>query len=173
MVANNLRQLGLALFEFESEFNEFPSAKTAALVKEATESKLELKGETADDCFRQLIAAGIMAEEVAFEIFSVRLIPEKADPAAKPPKWVFAYDAGGKADGDPRRPLAFYPLVQGKTTFDHGPLGGKAVILFIDNSVRSFPINKEGNVIIDGKDLFNPEQSYFGGKAQDIKWPAK
>lgn len=80
----------------------------------------------------------------------------------------------GDLPGDlPNRPLAFYPMVHGKTTFDPEPLGGKAVVLFIDNSVKSFPIGKDGTVMIDGKDMFDPAQGYWGGKALNIKWPTK
>jgi len=170
MAVNNLRQLGLALFEFETEYGAYPNEKTAADVKTNTGSKLELKGVTADDCFRQLIAANILQTE---ECLTAGEIPGKAEDKGKPAKWVFSYASLGTAAGSPRRPLAFYPMVRGKTTFDPVTLNGKAVVLFADNSVRSFPIEKDGKVLLDGKDMFDPAQPYWGGKEPDIKWLAE
>lgn len=173
IAVNNMRQLALALFEFESEYGAYPNAETVALVKKNTGTDMELKADTADDCFRQLIAANIIAAEAANDILSGGKAPGQAEAAAKPAKWVFSYNASAKAAGNPQRPLAFYPLIQGKTTFDLEALGGKAVILCVDNSVRSFPIDKEGRVMINGKDLFDTEQPYWGNEKMDIKWPAK
>ncbi len=75
------------------------------------------------------------------------------------------------SSGSPTTPLVIAPLIPGKRTFDPGPLGGKAVVLCADNSVRSFLINPEGEVIIDGKSLFDPEQAFWNGKVPEIAWP--
>lgn len=55
---NNARQIGLALFEFETEYGSFPDATTIEPVREATESTLTMGTASSNDFFRQLIAAG-------------------------------------------------------------------------------------------------------------------
>ena len=44
---SNLRQIGIALFEFETEYGSFPNEKTGVLVKEAVAAKSDLKAKTA------------------------------------------------------------------------------------------------------------------------------
>ena len=63
------------------------------------------------------------------------------------------------------------PLLKGKTTFDRLSFHGKAVILFLDNSAKSLPIEKDGRVLLNGMDIFDPRQPFWKGKAPDIKWP--
>ncbi len=174
-VVNKLRQLGLALFEFERDYDSFPNAETAKMVKENIGKEILLKTDTADDCFRQLVDTGFMNDDKILTMESPAADePKQGEPAVDPRKKVaFAYSYGMSASGNPDRPLAFYPLLDGKTTFDPTPLCGKAVILFVDQNVRSFPIEKDGRVLIRGKDMFDPEQPYWGGKKPAIKWPAK
>ena len=86
-------------------------------------------------------------------------------------KCAFSYFSGMNAAGNPGRPLVVAPLVKGKTTFDPAVLGGKAVVLRVDNSVQSFPIGKDGRVMIDGLDLFDPAQPFWDGKVPPVLWP--
>ena len=169
----NLRQIGLALFEFETEYGSFPDEKTAVLVKEATGTKAELKAKTANDCFYQLIAAQILLTDSFFSLDSPKQGEEKPEVPALIKKCAFSYLAGQNAAGNPSRPVIVAPLVNGKKTFDPAVLGGKAVILRVDNSVQSFPIDKDGHVMIDGMDLFDPAQSFWDGKVPPIAWPAE
>ena len=37
--------------------------------------------------------------------------------------------------------------------------------------VQSFPIGKDGKVMIDGLDLFDPAQPFWDGKVPPILWP--
>lgn len=169
---SNLRQIGLALFEFETEYGSFPDEKTAAAVKEATGTKADLKAATANDCFYQLIAAHIIETDRLF-LLEPPVAKEGADP--KPltglEKCAFSYFSGMNAGGNPGRPLVVAPLVKGKTTFDPAILGGRAVVLRADLSVQSFPIAKDGRVMIDGLDLFDPAQPFWDGKVPPILWP--
>jgi hypothetical protein len=68
-----------------------------------------------------------------------------------------------------------FPLISGKRLFDYKLAKKyydcKAVVLFIDNSVRSYPVDKSGHVYINGKDLFDPSQPFWNGKVPDVKWP--
>lgn len=169
----NARQIGLALFEFETEYNSFPDEKTAPQVKTTTGTKAEVKAVTANDCFFQLIAAGIVQTDRFFSLdeLAVPEPPENPKPLEKLAKCSFAYLSGMTAAGNPNRPVVVAPLVKGKTTFDPQVLGGKAVILKVDNSVTSLPIEPDGRVLIDGKDIFDPAQPFWGGKVPPVKWP--
>ncbi|MCB1134406.1 MAG: hypothetical protein KDN05_25045, partial [Verrucomicrobiae bacterium] len=164
---------GLAMLEFESEYGSFPNDETAAAVKETSGMTLPVKPKTADDCFYQLFAAGIIDD---LRIFSFeeprRVAPSKAKKGPeKATRCSFSYVSGMNAAGHPGRPLVMTPMVSGKTTFDPKPLGGKAFVLFCDNSVRAFPIEADGRVLMAGKDLFDPAQPFWNGKVPPIKWP--
>jgi len=174
-VMDNARIIGLGLFEFEKEYGAYPNAQTAARVMEATGAKVELRADTANDCFYQLLAANIM---MGTDLFSV----DKPGQGGKPPgakqenglgKCDFSYLAGMNATGNPSRPLAVFPLVNGKTVFDPEVLGGKAVVLRVDNSVSSYPIEQDGTVLVGGMDMFDPEHPLWKGGAPTVKWPAK
>ncbi len=168
----NARQIGIALFEFETEYGSFPDAKTAVAVKEATETKADLKAATANDCFYQLMASGICPND---EIFTIKDPAKKRKAPARLPdhleKCAFSYLIGMNAAGNPSRPVVIAPLVKGKEIFDPVALGGKAVVLRVDNSVQSFPIDEDGRVMINGKDIFDPAQPFWNGKVPEIRWP--
>lgn len=171
-----MRQIGLALFEFETEYGFFPSAQTAVTVKEATDYEGELGAETANDCFFQLVAAGILNNVGIFQLGNEG---EPRDPARKPvaadrlEKCSFAYLPARNAAGHPGRPIVVAPLIKGTTLFDPKPFGGKAVILKRDNSVTSVDIDEEGHAVIDGRDLFDPGQPYWKGEEPTVKWPTE
>lgn len=169
----HLRQIGLALFEFDADYGSFPNEKTAALVKEATDSKANLKTTTSNDFFYQLIAAKIIDTDGIFTLDS----PKKGEEAPKPlesiKKCAFSYLTGINASGNPSRPLVLAPLISGKKTFDSALLGGKAAVLFVDCSAKLFPIEKDGRVMIDGMDIFDPAQPFWKGEVPAIAWPAE
>ena len=83
----------------------------------------------------------------------------------------FAYISGLDSKCHPDTPLVFGPVIPGTTTLDRSSCDGKAVILKIDNSVMSYPINSAGKIIINGLDLLDPRQPFWHGKAPDVKWP--
>lgn len=174
MAVIHLRMIGLAMFEFETEYGTFPNAETAPLVKEAAGFDGELAGETANDCFFQLIAAGILEDPAVFQWQKPVEIRRPGDgPAAGKSleKCSFALISLTTAAGNPSQPLAVAPLINGRTTFDRKVFGGKAVVLRLDNSVSSYPIGEDGRVMVNGKDLFDPEQPYWKGDVPPIKWP--
>ena len=172
VAVNNLRQIGIALFEFETEYGEFPSAETAVAVKEATETKADLKAATANDCFFQLIAAEVITSDRPFSLEApVKGEAPKPKPLMRLEKCGFSYLSGMKAAGNPSRPVVVAPLVKGRTTFDPAVLGGKAVVLRVDNSVQTFPIGKDGRVLINGLDIFDADQPFWDGNVPPILWP--
>jgi len=169
----NLKQLSIALFEFDNDYGAFPDDETAKDVTEATGTNLTFKGGTANAYFRQLIASGVKTEKI-FQIGGGKApdndFKDDSKALAKG-ECGFAYIPGLNASGDPSTPVAFAPMVPGKLAFDPAPLGGKAVILRIDGSVMTETITPEGNVMADGKSIFDPAQPYWKGKAPKVLWP--
>jgi hypothetical protein len=71
------------------------------------------------------------------------------------------------------RPVLLYPLIPGSLTFDPGPLSGKALFLLLDGSTNLIRIEKDGRVLKNGKDYFDPSQPMWNGAKPDVRWPAK
>ncbi|MEO7098588.1 MAG: hypothetical protein ABI162_04445, partial [Luteolibacter sp.] len=173
---NNARQIGLALFEFDTEYGKFPEASTAAEVKHRTGSALTLGGNSSNDLFAQLFAAGICQSEAMF--YAKAKLIKKPDGIWTSDARVlahaecgFAYIAGLDSKGNPSTPIVFGPVIPGTRTLDASSNDGKVVVLKMDNSVSSFPINSAGKVIIGGLDFLDPRQPYWNGKAPDVRWP--
>lgn len=173
---SNARQIGLALSEFEAKYGKFPDASTALAVKADTGSKWTLRDATSNDLFQQLFVAGTCESE---EIFYAKTPwSKKADNiwsseatmlAAK--ECAFTYIAGLSIKDDPLTPVCVTPLEPGKRTFDREPFDGRAVILRVDQSAISLPIDKSGHAILNGMDIFDPRQPFWHGKAPTVKWP--
>jgi prepilin-type N-terminal cleavage/methylation domain-containing protein len=161
---NNARQIGLALFEFETEYGTFPDDLTAVAVKDATDTT-QVSGTTANDRFRQLIRAGIAQSEAMFYAKTgftkkpdgILDTDEKALAAGEVGYGIIMANGttGMSAAGNPSRPIIAAPFkVAMDGTFDSDFYDGKAVILKLDNSVTSLPIVKTtGNVKINGKSM--------------------
>ncbi len=150
---NNARQIGLALFEFETAYGSFPDSTTAPTVKENTGSVLTLDGNSSNDYFRQLMAAEIAQSESMFYCKTG---------FSKKPDNVFNTAANALAEGEvgfgyllntasafstagnPARPIIMAPLAFpfAAGQFDSDMFDSKAVLLKIDNSVTSVPILK-------------------------------
>jgi prepilin-type N-terminal cleavage/methylation domain-containing protein len=160
---NNARQIGLALFEFESEYGTFPDDTTATAVKDATDTTL-VSGALANDRFRQLIRAGIAQSESMF--YAKTAFTTKPDGILDQDTKALSKGEVGfgilmdttkglSAAGNPSRPIIAAPFkIAMDGTFDSDFYDGKAVILKLDNSVTSLPIVKTtGNVKINGKTM--------------------
>jgi hypothetical protein len=171
------RQIGMALYKFQNEYGEYPSSSTAVHVRlNPTGITLGLKGNTSNDFFAQLLPTYFAQSEQMFYA--------KSEFSRKPDElWTsdatvlahgecgFAYIAGVDPEGDPETPIAFGPAIPGTTTLDRKSCEGKAVIVRIDNSTITLPINSAGRIIHNGLDLLDPRQPYWNGKAPDVKWP--
>lgn len=172
---SNARQIGMALFEFEAEYGKFPDATTAAEVRRKTGLLLPLQTKTSNDFFRQLIAAGIVQREVVFYA--------EINGCKKPSMWSvpsedlakgecgFSYLAGQSSRGNPSRPLIVTPLIPGTDRFDPTRFNGSAIILRLDNSVSSMPINRDGHVMSNGMNLLDPANPVWGIEKFTIVWP--
>ncbi len=64
---SNLRQIGLALLEFETEYGSYPSEATIGRVRQRNpDHGFDLSGESSNAIFRQLLAADITRSEQMF-----------------------------------------------------------------------------------------------------------
>lgn len=172
---NNARQIGIALFEFETEYGRYPDASTVAAVRKETGTLLPLGTNTSNDFFRQLIATGIASSEPMFhaKIKGTHRPDGRMDPAHALSKGEvgFTYLAGLEVEGNPSRPIVVAPVIPGTDRFDPKPFDGKAVVLKMDNSVTSLPIQKDGRVLFEGKNILAPSHPVWEGKPPVVAWP--
>jgi hypothetical protein len=175
---NNARQIGLALLEFDTEFGAYPNAATAAEVtKHYPSHGFDLSGSSSNALFRQFFASQITQSESMLRadiLGSVRPDGKIAPPgdALKKGEVGFSYISGLSTKDDPLTPIVLTPLIPGTTKFDPKPFKGKAVILHIDNSVRTYDIAKDGHIYdAKGINLLSPKNPIWKGKAPDIRYP--
>lgn len=163
--------------EFEYEFGSYPSDPTIPkLITESKTTAIPLGTSTANEYFRQLMVAGILDDETCFLGVPGRK-PDNVcvgSRAIEKGECTYAYINDVSPKSLPETPLVVYPLIKGKLIFDYKlckQWGGKVAILRNDNSVVTLPVDKSGHVYLNGKDLFDPSQQFWGGKAPDVKWP--
>ncbi|RYD48048.1 MAG: hypothetical protein EOP85_04335 [Verrucomicrobiaceae bacterium] len=172
---SNARQIGLALFEFDTEYGKFPDESTIEAIRRTTGTEMKLGNTSSNDFFRQLIASGIAFSE---QMFHAKI------PGARKPDGVttgnkalekgevgFSYLAGLSSKGNPGRPVLVTPLIQGTDRFDRTVFDGKAVILRMDNSAASIIIDKDGHALLDGRNVLDPSHPVWGGNPPRLVWP--
>jgi type II secretory pathway pseudopilin PulG len=164
---SNARQIGLALLEFEADYGRFPNAETAPLVAKSSSTPAVI-GSSSNARFRQLFPAGITASEAIFYVRTSSTQKPDGDVAGSnalaPGECGFGYIENVRTDDGVPRPLAMAPFKAGSGEFDPMPFDNKAVILWSDNSVRSHEIDRAtGEVMIDGRNLLDPEHPVWGG----------
>jgi prepilin-type processing-associated H-X9-DG protein len=171
---NHLKQVAGVLREFDARFGKFPDDSTLPMVRALDRTKLILGSGFSNDYFRQLIATGTRSEWIFFANTSPRqfyhddLLGPKA---LERDECTFCYVPGLSCTSDPDAPVAMAPVVKGTWKFDPKPFGKFAVVLFADGSVKTLPIDKNANVLLNGMNLFDPRQPYWNGTPPDIKWP--
>lgn len=173
---NNARQIGLALFEFESAYGKMPGPETIEKLRRETGSDLQLGTKSSNDYFRQLFAAEcVQSESMFYARIKGTHRPDNVISGAKAlekGECGFTYFTGATDGCDPNRLLAAAPMIPGTDRFDPKPFDGKAVFLKADNSVQSLPIHKKsGRVVIQGKNLMDPQHPLWQGKPPIIAWP--
>jgi prepilin-type N-terminal cleavage/methylation domain-containing protein len=156
---NNARQLMLGLADFESDYGGFPDTSTREDVTENSGSTLNFSGDTANDYFRQLIAAGIVQSENPF--YAKASYSKKPDNIFNGNNALEAGEVGfgyimdndsAIGTGNPGRPIAVAALLNASTSgdFDVEPYDRKAVVLHIDSSVKLLNIRPTDNKAIMG-----------------------
>lgn len=153
---SHLRGIGLASFDFESEYGSFPDDRTALLLAPKNTRNLDLTGSSSNAYFRQLIISGVVPSETIFYATTgyTRKPDETMDSrttmlAAGEVGYGYFMDGGSgmkTEEGSPGRPVACAPLAfdghsVSATRFDSETYDGKVVILRADNSVTSLNID--------------------------------
>ncbi len=174
---NNIRQVGLALTEFEADYGRFPEASTIPAVHAATGTALDLNDTSSNGLFRQLIATGFKSEKPFWartagssrkpdDIFNA------ADKALQAGEVGFTYLTGLSSKSHRDAPVVLAPVNPGTLTFDRKPYKGYAIVLRVDQSARRHPIDPKTNrVMLNGMDIFDPRQPFWGGKMPEVRWP--
>jgi prepilin-type N-terminal cleavage/methylation domain-containing protein len=166
---SNARQIGMALFDFDTEYGGFPDATTAATVaaNTATTASTDTK---ANGRFRQLFLAGITTSEPMFyakTAFTVKPDGDISTPANRSKALengecgfamiVNSDDTAMSSAGNSNRILLAAPLDKTLTgeKFDKDPYDSKAVLLRLDNSVSSVTIAQDSTVKINKLPFFD------------------
>lgn len=176
---NNMRQIGISLYNFEYEFKSFPNDQTIQMVHERhPESTIPLGRSSSNDYFHQLFAAEIVSDPGIFHGHGVstRRSTEvmEGEPPLPPGACGFAYIIRDAATTPDDTPILVYPLVRGKLIFDKELCkrwGNKALMLHGDLGARSHPIDSSGRMIIDGRDVFDPDHPHWHGRSFRVAWP--
>jgi prepilin-type N-terminal cleavage/methylation domain-containing protein len=154
---NNGKSMVLAMNDFSSEYGSFPDRETAKQVTENTGSSLNLSGDTSNDYFRQLLAAGVAKSEDPFfskTPYSTKKPDNnfKGAEALKAGEVGFGYIMNGTTalgNDDPNRIIACTPLLNATTKgeFDPGPLDNKAALVYLDSSVKMVTIREDNKKV--------------------------
>jgi prepilin-type N-terminal cleavage/methylation domain-containing protein len=167
---SNSKQIGLALFEFDSDYGSYPDKDTAADVTLAfpnADVKAPSAVSDSNSAFLQLFQAEIVKSE---EIFFAKAAGAKkpdgdissATTALAKGECGFGYvmnvtDAYSTS-GNASRIILVTPLAEGSDSFDINPFGGLAVLYKIDNSAVAVKIRpasgaEQGPAIVAGGDF--------------------
>ena len=175
---NNMKQIGMMLFEFDAEYGQFPDAATIPAVKAATSTPLTLDDKSSNQLFRQLLTDRRGVSEKPF----YAQIPGSRRPddvfntdatALQKGECAFAYVAGLSTSSEPSTPIVMTAMIPGQPLFDTTTKWGKkGLVLRLDLSTTPMQIDHGGRVLNGGptRDLLDPAQPYWKGKAPDLKW---
>lgn len=178
----HLEILGPALQRFSEKYGRYPDETTASLVKARTETPIDLGGSTSNRLFRQLLVDDLHNEKPFFAQFGGSCKQDDIfsldDRALSPGECGFSYLTGeDSANWGPRAVLVVTPFLPSSTRFDPRPFGGKAVVLFKDNSTATLKIQRDGQVLspLTGKSILNPLDPCWNGHPPVIHecewWP--
>ena len=171
---SNIRQIGLTLFAFDEEYGRFPDASTIPAVEAATGTTLYLGDSSSNQLFRQLLATVGTSEQIFWaKTPATRKKPDDVlgANALAPGECAYSYVAGLTSSGDPETPVVMIPMIRGTLKFDPKPFDGKAIVLNLDSSATALTIEENGDVLLNGMNLFDPRQPFWRGKAPNIKYP--
>jgi prepilin-type N-terminal cleavage/methylation domain-containing protein len=181
---SNAKQIGLAMFEFETEYGSFPDASTAATVTTNTGTTYVMNPANSNGIFLQLFGAGYTQSEAMF--YAKTATTRKPDgntvgvAALAAGEVGFGYitlgTAGLSTSGNPARPYVVTPLLgTSGTSFDPNPFDNKAVVLRVDNSASSLQILPAGGVNLSpGQPLLTANATSVwgtGGGAPTLVFP--
>ncbi|MGC6426126.1 MAG: type II secretion system protein [Akkermansiaceae bacterium] len=184
---NNAKQIGIALGEFDNQYDSYPSEDTRLALEDLGAEVPD--GDTANDYFAQLIIGDATDSEKIFYAKGVRGVKEgddvisSRDEVLKQGECGFGYVmlAGNEALSASytrsSTPLAVAPLKEGGTdpVFDDKAYNGEYVYLRGDNSVGTGTLDKRGEgkaIIKGGKTLFTTgDDTIWEDDQPDVKMP--
>ena len=174
---SNAKQIFLLLIEFDDDYGEFPSDKTAGMPSPFGEYSngyepeigagrvadiQSYRGKYSNDYLGQLLAVGYVDTEEIFYArggsaskhrpdndFSTRAKTLEAGECG------FAYVKGLSSTTPAETPLLMAAMVGSGYQFNSTVYKGKAMVLHMDGSVKTYTIDANGDVVLkDGKKLF-------------------
>jgi prepilin-type N-terminal cleavage/methylation domain-containing protein len=183
---SNSKQVGLALFEFDSDYGSYPDSDTAAEVDDAypdAEIKAPSSASDANSYFLQLFQTGIVKSEEIFKVKAAGMRNPDGDISSATEALAagengFGYVMNGteaySTSGNASRIILVTPLVEGGDDFDVNPFKGVAVAYKIDNSAATLKIRpasgaESGPAIVAGKDFL--EAKFWGTTTPTIVKP--
>lgn len=155
---SNAKQLFVLMVEFDQDFGSFPNDETA----EAYDDLKLYQGTYSNDYLGQLIAGKFVKSEDVFFAKGGTTAERKPDNDVSTREKTlqggecgFAYIKDQSSSNISQRPLLCAPMTGKGFKFNPNPYNGKAMVLHIDGSVKYYPINRDGDVILpNGKKLF-------------------
>jgi hypothetical protein len=176
---NNMRQIGLALMEFESEFGRMPSPATIELVRARYPvTEVPMGTRSSNDYFHQLFAAQIVVSRSFFYGYGVSDHKPgdwlENEPPLPPGSCGFAYIIHDAEAIPPNTPLLLYPLIRGQLAFDKKLCklwNNQVAVLYADSTVSIHKLDSKSRLIINGHDFFDPAQPHWNGGTFRVVWP--
>ena len=178
----NAKQVGYALFNFESDFGAYPNDETAK-AEELQDVFLSSAGGS-NYYFSQLIAGGYVDQESPFHVGTGDAVePDNLyttpEELLAPGEVGFAYvlwDPSMNSGNLPSdAPLVIAYLKKGEKVVDVKEFRNRGtprmIVLRVDMAVTDPKANKKGIVMRDGKDYFDWSQPHWGGQKPKIVWP--
>ena len=174
MAINNSKQLFYLMVEFDGDYGDFPSDQTADENKDLS----GYKGKNSNDYLAQFIAAGYTRSEEIFYARGGSKAKKKPDndtttkaKRLEAGECGFTYIKGLSVSNNSMLPLLVAPMTGKGVKFDPKPYNGKAIVLRIDGSVKTYNIDAKGDVILpNGKKLFEDgKDTPWGEKGFDAK----
>ena len=174
---NNAKQIGLALFTFQYEYDSYPNEDTAKdIIKNHPIYRKDLSGTSSNALLLQLVvnSRNDRSEEMFYARIKNAIKPDgNSSPreALKKGEVGFAYISNLILADNSSRPIILTPMIPGTTKFDPKPFKGKAIVLHINNSVTTYDINKDGHIYDKDGDILSPNHPFWNGKTPTIHYP--
>jgi len=173
---NNIRMIGIALTDFETDYGRFPDATTIPAVKLATKTPLSLGTDSSNQLFRQLLVTGLKKTEKPFYIETKHTTRpddrfDTDETALAKGECGFGYIAGLSSSLDPGIPVVMSSMLPGTGKFDPSAFKGKSIVLRLDHSATPLQISRTGTVASRGADIFDPALPMWNGVKPDLKPP--
>ena len=180
------KQIAMALEEFRTEYGSYPDQDTAIIVKQKSQSLLELNGNYSNGYFRQLILSGIIEDSEIFHAYSKHVDAKRPAKISEISNLEsgevdFGYIMNGDIGLDkayPRQVVLVTPLLNSSINgeFDIAAMGGMAVLIYLDGSAMVTGIFKDHKVRItcDAQTLLETGKgTIWGTKVKPVIKPPK